>query len=316
MPLIDKSLNAPTIISFNSKDRSSGTNSNFTNLPVDLGVHDYDSVCLMACSIPKSFYNVPTNQSIFILRELGVDTNIQIPIGNYNKINLATKLSLILTTASLNSWNYVVSYPPYTEPDDFKFTFTVSNNGLNQPSLLFDDDSPHRQLGFEVNSINTFIGDVLISTNAINLAFILRIFINSNVVKNSNDSVLEEIQSIGSFPFQSVVYYEQNNVDINTRDFNSDNLNSWNFILQDSFGKEIDLNGIPWSFTLCFYTRNITHELHKTDLQIQNEERLFNISQQKELIDKQISEPIADFPIRAPFSTVIPDFLQTDDYIT
>jgi hypothetical protein len=46
----------PVVISFNSKDRISGTNSNFVSTPIDIGINKFDSVCLVSASIPKSFY--------------------------------------------------------------------------------------------------------------------------------------------------------------------------------------------------------------------------------------------------------------------
>jgi hypothetical protein len=111
-------------------------------------------------------------------------------------------------------------------------------------------------------------------------------FIKSNICNDSTDGVLDEILSVGSFAPQSVLFYQQFNIDVNTRVFNSNNPNSWNFNIVDSFGQEIDFNGIPWAFTLVFYQRNDTHELHKNELMITNEQRLFQIEQtQRKLIE-------------------------------
>ena len=146
--------------------------------------------------------------------------------------------------------------------------------------------SPFRQLGFEQSTSYPFIANVLVSVNAINLAYVLRMFIKSNICNDSTDGVLDEILSVGSFAPQSVIFYQQFNIDVNTRVFNSNNPNSWNFNIVDSFGQEIDFNGIPWAFTLVFYQRNDTHELHKNELMITNEQRLFQIEQtQRKLIE-------------------------------
>jgi len=297
MSLFDNSFNSPLILTFNSKDRIAGTNSNFVSEPIDLGLNKYNSVCLMQASIPKSYYNMPTNYNEFTLNE--IDQNgfqfpktITIPIGNYNKINLASKLSTIMTAASTFGCTYTVSNPLATEPDTFKFTFTITNLGtLGGASLIFDETSPFRQLGFEPSSTNNFVLSgsslVLQSTNAINLAYILRAFIKTNMVQNSNDSILEEILNIGSYPTSSLVYYQQIDIDANTREYNSSSINSWNFVLVDGFDQEIDLNGISWAFSVLFYTRNITHEIHRNELQILNEERIFRVNEMQKRLQDQ-----------------------------
>lgn len=297
MSLYDASFSSPVVLNFNSKDRIAGTNSNFVSAPVDLGLNKYDTVCIVSASIPKSYYNMPTNYNEFTLLE--IDQNgfqfpktITIPIGNYNKINLASKLSTIMTTSSTFGCTYTVSNPLSSEPDTFKFTFTITNLGtLGGASLIFDETSPFRQLGFEPSSTNNFVlssGNlVLQSANAINLAYILRAFIKSNIVQNSTDSILEEILSIGSFPTSSLVYYQQYDFNMNSREFNSSSINSWNFVLVDALDQEIDLNGISWAFSVVFYKRNSTHELHKQELQIVNEERLFKIEQEQRALQDQ-----------------------------
>lgn len=290
----DASYNSPLVINFNSKDRIAGTNSNFISLPVDLGLNKFDSVCLIQASIPKSYYNVPTNYNSFTLREqddIGFETFtiITLPVGNYNKINLASKLSSLLTANQTMGGTYTVTNPSSTEPDTFKFTFTVTGSSATYVSLNFDDTSPFRQMGFEANSSNLIlgVGSDSQSTNAINLAFILRAFIKTNLVQNATDSILEEILSIGSYPTSSLVYFEQQDIQFNTREYNSTSINSWNFVIVDALDNEIDLNGISWAFSVVFYKRNTTHELHKQELQIQNEMRIFQIEQEQNKLQEQ-----------------------------
>jgi hypothetical protein len=115
----------------------------------------------------------------------------------------------------------------------------------------------------------------------------LRAFIKTNLVQNATDSILEEILSIGSYPTSSLVYFEQQDIQMNTREYNSTSVNSWNFVIVDSFDQEIDLNGISWAFSIVFYKRNSTHELHKQELQIQNEERIFRIESEQMKLEKQ-----------------------------
>jgi len=286
MSLFDQSLSSPVVLSFNSKDRISGTNSSFISAPINLGYNQYDSVALVQASIPRSFYNVPTSYRTFTLRELGVNYVVTLTAGSYNKINLATNLATAITAASGNGWTYSVTYPSASQPDTFKYTFSVTGNGANQPSLIFTD-SMFRQLGFEENTTYAFSANSLVSVNCINLAYISRAFIKSNVCINAQDDVLEEILNYGSYPMLSLAYFQQVSFDLNTRNYNPGNTNSWLFSLVDSFDQEIDLNGVPWSFSLVFYKRNDTHEVHKNDLLIKNEERLFEISEKQEKIQNE-----------------------------
>jgi hypothetical protein len=127
-----------------------------------------------------------------------------------------------------------------------------------------------------------------VSVNAINLAYVLRMFIKSNISDTATDGILDEILSVGSFAPQSVLFYQQYNIDLNTKVFNKTNFNSWNFSIVDSYGQLIDFNGISWAFTLVFYQRNTTHELHKNELMITNEQRIFSIEQTQRKLAESI----------------------------
>lgn len=292
MSIFDSSSTTPIVISFNSKDRIAGTNSNFLSKPVDLGINKYDSVCLVQASIPRSFYNVATNYNTFTLYEPTGNKTITITLtpASYNKINLASVLATTLTAASLasgNGWTYSVAYPASTAGDTFKYTFSVSGN-LTQPQFIFTTNL-NRQLGFEENTTYAFSANSLTSANCINLSYITRAFIKSNVCLNAQDGILEEILNYGSYPMLSLCYYQQLTFDLNTRVYNDSATNSWNFSLVDSFDRVIDLNGIPWSFSLVFYKRNDTHELHKNELLIANEERLFKVLQEQARVKEEIA---------------------------
>jgi hypothetical protein len=105
---------------------------------------------------------------------------------------------------------------------------------------------------------------------------------------DATDNILEELLNFGSFPANSVMSYQQFDFDMNTRKYNRSGSNSWLFSLVDSFDQLIDLNGIPWAFSVVFFQRNSTHELQKSELQIANEERLFRIEQEQKRIEDQL----------------------------
>jgi hypothetical protein len=309
MSLSDNSTTPPLIINFNSKDRVSGSNSNFNSLPVDLGNNTFDTVCVVQASIPKSFYNMPTGYNTFTLRENATSVTVTIPRGSYNRINLQSVLAGLLTAASPNGLTYTVSYPASTVADTFHYTFTV-NSAVIAVQFIFADTSPNRQLGFEIATYTFTVGigsSSLESENSLNLSYILRAFIKTDLVVNATDSILEEILNFGSYPASSVVHYQQYDFDMNSRALSLGNKNSWNFVIQDAFGQEIDLNGIPWAFSVVFYHRNRTAEIHKSELMITNEERLFKIEQEQKGIAEQITTPTNETKQEGLITTLPPE---------
>lgn len=275
MSLADNTYSPPYVIFISSLNRVSGTNSNFQSAPIDLGINKYDSCCVCQASIPRSFYNIPTGYNTFTLKE-GVSTvTVTIPVGSYNRINLQSVLQTILNSSSPNLWTYTVSYPnTVTSGDTFKYTITVTGNGGTQPQFIFTN-SMFRQLGFDASSTNSFVGSSLTSTNCINLAYATRAFIKSNICFGTD--ILQEILGYGSFPMLSVAYFEQQDYDLNSRVFNPNNLNTWSFVIVNEFDEVIDLNGVSWGLSIVLYDRNDTDEIVKTDLQVKNEERLFEL---------------------------------------
>jgi hypothetical protein len=289
MSLTNKQVCSPIILNFTSDYRSSGTNSNFFSNPIDLGLNDYNTVCVVSTSIPRSFYNIPNGYNTFIVQEIGNRT-ITLPPGSYNKTNLQSNLQTKLNSGAVPSgWSYTVSYPNSTQPQTFKYTITVTGNGGIQPKFIFTNSMYH-QLGFDPDSTNTFSSDNLTSTNAIDLSFISQVYIKSNMIINSNDGILQEILTYGSYPMGSFATFQQQDFEMNSRDLNKDSINSWQFVLVDTFDREVDLNGIPWSFSLCLYCRNDTHEIMRDDIKLRNEERLFKIQEEMTNLESKVQQ--------------------------
>lgn len=286
MSLYEKSISTPKIFNFSSDNRLSGTNDNFISSPISLGFNKFDTVCLIQSEMPRSFYNIPAEANTFTLDEGGVQTVITLPVGSYSKISLPVVLSALLTASSPNNWVYTMSYPNVSSTaDTFKFTWTAKladgTSPPSQPAFIFGNIM-YRQLGFLKNSSNYFVGDTLTSENCINLAYILRAYVKTDLIQDSD--YLEEILNYGSTCTLGISYFQQQNFDLNSRVFNNNNSNSWNFSLIDGFGNPILLNGIPWSFSVVFYQRSNTNEVIKSDLMIENEKRLYDISRRQQKI--------------------------------
>ena len=292
MSIHDSSYVNPHIFTFNSKDRISGTNSNFQSRPINLAQSQhYTDVCVIQASIPRTLYNVPAGYNTFVLSENGILSTVIIPPASYSVFNLIPVLTAALNAASTQGWTYTVTFPALDQPQSFRYTFTVSGNGALQPSFIFLNGM-FRVLGFLTGTTNTFVANTLVSTAAVNFAYSSRAFIKSDVCQNTDRGILQEILNFATncSPY-TYCYFEQMACDLTSRNFNDQSRNSWNFTLVDGFDQEIDTNNVSWSFTIAFYARADTHEVQKTALMIQNEERLYEIEKKRaDILDKEGKE--------------------------
>lgn len=301
----------PTIINIKSSERVSGSISNFQSKPIVLQDNNYDTICLISSNIPRTFYNVPINSS-FILKEETTEHTITLEPGNYTITNLKVVIKTKLNEAGSN--DYDVSYRQAIEVQDFKFTFSISNTPATQPQLIFNK-ALHKVLGFNANTTNTFIDGSLKSTNCINLSRINTAYIKSNIVNNSQNSILAEILSYGSYSMLSLAYQTTENIELNSRilaEKKSGGSKSYTFILVDGDDNEIDLNGIDYSFSIIIYTRSKTHELQSKEIYMKNLERQFQIIKEKETLRDETSEtstlPSTIEEIPELYTTFIPEY--------
>lgn len=243
----------------NSRNRISGSDNNFS-YKLDLNASDeFDSVVVLACSIPKSYYLIRPGKNTFLLLENnGTTSNIvTLPIGNYSRKTFQTVLQSALNSASLNGYIYTVSYPNLiNQADNGKFNFIVSNNGLDQPIFSFSTNV-YYALGFDPNTSYTFSANQLISKNVINLQLEPTLFLHSDICQNEEgDNVLCDIYSADGSVNYSNIKYEMIDLESNTKPLTNSGQNIFNFYLQDEDGNDIDLNGINLNITLMCYKKN------------------------------------------------------------
>jgi len=250
------------IFYINSANRDSGTNSYFTfTLPVDSAA-GYDRVCLLACSIPKSFYVIQAGFNTFTLRENGVDTTISITPGNYSYLSFMAVLPPLLNAASPNGWTYSMTYPSrLTQPDTGHFTFNVSGNS-SQPSFI-TTTNVHEQLGFEENSTNTFVGNSLTSTTVINFAQEETLYIHSNCSDNGQDDILQDVYDANSPPMSYIVYQNTGNVEAYSKRFTNSLCRSFSFSVTNENHRLMELNGRNVLMTLLIYRKDNISEVIK-----------------------------------------------------
>jgi hypothetical protein len=261
---------ASKLVYINSEQRQAGSSSNFSfQMTIPQGV--FDRVCVLQASIPQSYYIIENGINTFILRELGVDTTITIPAGNYNVFSMATAVSTLLTTASLNLWIYKMTYPnSFTESNTGKYEFSVTGNGVNQPSLKFTNEV-HEQFGFELNKYYPFVSGGLKSSNVVSFVPETRLFIHSDIGINydDGDTILQEIYGNNVMPLSVVSYQLTTDVSAYSKRIRSGLNNIYHFWVTNKNDDQIDLNGQDILITLLLYKRDNFTEVFKNFIQLQ-----------------------------------------------
>ena len=254
----------------NSKDRlstgSNNTSSDFT-FSIDIPPGNYDSVCLLQASIPKSYYVIPRNFSTFNLLENSVahgpsSTLVVIPYGNYSRKTLTSMLQILLTAASPNHYTYQVTYS--TVPDTGKFAFVVNSlfpGDLNPSIVVPNTSTPSQQMGFNYGSTNTFVPidgkpgySYLESTNICNLQATEMIYVLSDMVSNNGSNVLQDINS--SSPDFSMITFEVGlfgGIEANHKHLLHNQTNRFSLTLVNADSEVVDLNGLNWQCSIMFW---------------------------------------------------------------
>ena len=296
-------IGSKSIFYIDSQNRlnTADTTSNFT-VRVDMPpMNNYNRICVLQASIPKSFYLITDGKNTMTLNEPGtvglasgsitsdfgsVSSNgtssktIKFNNGNYSKSALQNavydlfKKASSLNVNSAHRYIYNIAYPLSVFSTNGKFTYTVANLITAPPQLIFSSASVlHRPLGFNIGSTNTFssLGS-LSSSNVINLQAKDTIFIKSGVVSSSNLSVLQEIYSTTTPDF-SCITFTQNNIEMNSKELMT-NSNNFTFTITDEDNNVLDLNGQNIIFSICCYEQNNAMELLKQDILINNLNKL------------------------------------------
>jgi len=242
------------IVYINSRNRVSGDDSNFLyklDLPNN---NNFDSVAVLQCVIPKTYYLVQRN-SYFTLSENGNSVLIEVPEGNYTRSSFRNKIQSLLNSDSPNNYTYTVTVPnTSTNPDTGKYTFTVSNNSGVQPILIFTD-TLYEQFGFSLNTSNQFVNDTLESVNVIKMQVEDALFIHSNICGNNGNDILQEIYTTNNPDFSEIVF-ENNNVESYSKKLTNNSGGTYHFSLTNEDGQIMYLNGGNIVLTLLCYKKS------------------------------------------------------------
>ena len=277
----------PQTYYINSFDRIVGDHTNFVCQKLDLNNQPYTHCCVKQVGIPKVFPNIPTNYNTFTLKEGLVTRTITLEVGYYNKNTMIAELPALLNQASIlngNNWVYTMSYRTATQVQNFKYTFSVSGNGGSQPSFIFNESQIYLQLGFDMGT-HAFTSNSLVSDNIINFNPTSKLYIKSDLVSSSNESILQEILNVDLVGFGSSIFYQnQGNLDLESKLLVGNQKDTFNIQLVNENGQYVDLQGQDLSFSIILFVRQDTQELIRDDLKIKAFER-FVQNEEKKLQD-------------------------------
>jgi hypothetical protein len=209
--------------------------------------NDYDSICLLNFTCPKSYYLIDELNNRFTVLEGLNSTLITIPSGNYDFLTLRATMQTLLQVCN---FTYAVSANQVSG----KYEFSVSNN-TSQPYFIFTSDSPHKVIGFEIDTYQ-FSANALTAPNIVNFQRTNTIELCSDIVKKS---IFASI--IQNSPDFSNITYTEFNASLSSQSLIKNNVNAVRFYLLDgNTGKPLLLNGLNFSFTFCIYKKNNYYE--------------------------------------------------------
>lgn len=194
-------------------------------------------VSVLNAIIPYSFYNINLSNNILIYIIDGISYTLNIPIGNYNSVQLATYFTNNMSGFSC-TYNSI--------PNTFTFTNQSYNFTITGISTCL------KTIGFN-NLDHTSSSRTLSSSFCANLQSIQCIHIKSNFVTgniNSSDIYLQDTLCtipVNSAPNSNIVYQNQDKF---TTNLFSNILNDIVIKIVNQDNALLDLNGLDWSITL------------------------------------------------------------------
>jgi len=258
---------------------SGGTMNLFNNIHADH--NEILSIKLLSSTIPNSWYNLSSelnNNTLSFMETNDTSfTNLIIPNGSYNILELVSAIKVLIENQSSNSLTYTFTYDEITNA----LTITNSNPTVYNTTFEFSNvNSCRRFLGFEAVDLTITSTAGIVSNRAVdttdtfNSIYCRLPNINSNKIIESSSSkysnVIAHIPIIYSRnAFQT---YEPNNpfeMYLNQKDINSIQIL---FTFQDS-NKKVYYNKGDWEINLeiNFYkapeTNKRIHTIHRQLLQ-------------------------------------------------
>lgn len=293
---------APQFI-IDSEDRISGDIESFE---VKLEVkpnNTYDSVALVHCGIPKSYYNVDSINNEFTFIENGSSYTIYVPVGEYTKTNLPAIWKAAMDAESLaqnpsSPWTYSIIWNSFT----YKWEFTVTDHASRAlvpatSGLSFSGHQTHDILGFtDEATYNYNSSGFLTSDNVVHFQRTNYITIKSNICHNNGNNAPDS-QILARIPVKNVEFGQLITFDLiqlndGTKAVANNRRNLYNFSLYDDHDSLLYLNGRDWFLTLFLYEFNKLAKLEIAEIERTLRKREIEREKAIDLIDPNKSSII------------------------
>jgi hypothetical protein len=247
------------ILVINSKDRSLGTNSDFTlDFKADSSVQQVLKVLVKDVFIPNQFYNINSdNNAIEIKQNAEPNATATISAGQYNINQLITALETAINGVLIDGCIVTI-----TKNDiSFKLTFTFSGSGTpanDNVSIILNGTTISGVIGLPADTIQT---NIHILTNTFNLNPLQYVQVHSPEIGylhgldgGSLISLVETV-SLTDTPFGGVGYKQNNDDELCEILYEEPrNLSNIKIVLRDDTGKRLSLpDNHEFSMTLKIY---------------------------------------------------------------
>lgn len=244
----------PTLLIVNSKDRLSGTSSNFNYQIKYYAKEEVQSYRIGKITIPYSFYNLKRATAEFYYNNVFY-TYVDVPAGNYTAQSLATLIQTQLASG------------PSLVPITFTYSSTLNKFTCTVPAgntfyFNFLDINPefeyslYRALGFpKTTPVST---TDYTSLNCANLNSSDNLYIFSQalsfytpaIFQTERNNVIQVVPILVN-PFNFIFYENQQQIDFPT-DFQT--ISTFDVKLIDDYGQVVDLNGLDWTFEIQLFS--------------------------------------------------------------
>ena len=265
--------NSERTIIVDSKNRVSGTPGSFVaKVTPQQGDAQCDRVALKQISIPKSWYDIPAGLNVIYTSLPPPNDTITITPGNYTLTTFMTEI-----TSKFQAKNITVS-AYNTSTNKLTFTANAGNVTLSfergmAVALGFDRGVNLDSNGNVIRTnYNLLTAVPYTAPNCVFISTISKLYLHTSMCDRSE--FLQEILVCPNYPGASMIWYENHDYDVNSRPFTGAMHSSHYFILLDSFGTPVELNGVDMAFTLVIYKRNDVSEMMEEDIRIRQMEAL------------------------------------------
>jgi hypothetical protein len=278
---------------------------------------DFNRVACLSASIPKTWWTVDVSTgNTFVLQELGVNSTITVPPGNYDVVQWCSQIPPLMTAASTamgHGWTYKAVQQ--LKPDTGFIIYSVTGNAGHQPSIIINaQGSLDAQVGFDANTINVFINSSITTTQVYCAQGEFSVLLRSDCCAADGDDTLCSVLGTNLVAPKSVIVYQSQDFILNSRRFDRsrDGIITFN-ITSASTGNYFDTHGYPVTFDLKFFYVEMGHLTALTSIyntqQLMLEEAKATRELQTQMLEelKQMSAFFSTLKGNLALSTTEPD---------